>query len=152
MSKESGSFLRKVARFVANPTTDWSDLDAPPSDAGESDYAKTEIKAMIERKRRNDFVRKRELDMLRKIRREGLSPDAPPAPGRGSHHPRPRVTPSEWRPIGHRRQGQDRRDRAADGGRQRPPHPGDAIAGRRTAHRARRLGGPAHHDTCPAEA
>jgi len=76
MSKESGSFLRKVARFVANPTTDWSDLDAPPSDAGESDYAKTEIKAMIERKRRNDFVRKRELDMLRKIRREGLSPDA----------------------------------------------------------------------------
>ena len=76
MSKESGSFLRKVARFVANPTTDWSDLDAPPSDAGESDYAKTEIKAMIERKRRNDFVRKRELDMLRKIRREGLNPDA----------------------------------------------------------------------------
>src|SRR3989344_4854924 len=31
MSKESGSFLRKVARFVANPTTDWSDLDAPPT-------------------------------------------------------------------------------------------------------------------------
>ncbi len=76
MSKESGSFLRKVARFVTNPTTDWSDLDARPSDADESDYAKTEIKAMIERKRRNDFVRKRELDMLRKIRREGLSPDA----------------------------------------------------------------------------
>ena len=76
MSKDSGSFLRKVARFVANPTTDWSNLDAPPTDAAESDYAKTEIKAMIERKRRNDFVRKRELDMLRKIRRVGLSPDA----------------------------------------------------------------------------
>jgi len=75
MSKESGSFLRKVVRFVANPTTDWAELDAPNSDAGESEYAKTEIKAMIERKRRNDFVRKRELDMLRKIRREGLSPD-----------------------------------------------------------------------------
>jgi len=75
MSKDSGSFLRKVVRFVANPTTDWSELDAPNSDAGESEYAKTEIKAMIERKRRNDFVRKRELDMLRKIRREGLSPD-----------------------------------------------------------------------------
>jgi hypothetical protein len=28
---------------------------------------------MIERKRRNDFVRKREFDMLRKVRREGLS-------------------------------------------------------------------------------
>jgi len=75
MSKDPGSFLRKVVRFVANPTTDWSELDAPNSDAGESEYAKTEIKAMIERKRRNDFVRKRELDMLRKIRREGLSPD-----------------------------------------------------------------------------
>lgn len=75
MSKDTGSFLRKVVRFVANPTTDWSELDAPLSDPGESDYAKTEIKAMIERKRRNDFVRKRELDMLRKIRREGLNPD-----------------------------------------------------------------------------
>jgi len=75
MSKESGGFLRKVARFVANPTTDWTELDAPDAEAAESDYAKGEIKAMIERKRRNDFVRKRELDMLRKIRREGLSPD-----------------------------------------------------------------------------
>jgi hypothetical protein len=75
MSKESGGFLRKVARFVANPTTDWTELDAPTAGSPESEYAKTEIKAMIERKRRNDFVRKRELDMLRKIRREGLSQD-----------------------------------------------------------------------------
>ncbi len=76
MSKDSGGFLRKVVRFVANPTTDWTELDAPASeDDRESEYAKSEIKAMIERKRRNDFVRKRELDMLRKIRREGLSPD-----------------------------------------------------------------------------
>jgi len=68
--------LRKVVRFVANPTTDWTELDAPVSEEDrESEYAKSEIKAMIERKRRNDFVRKRELDMLRKIRREGLSPD-----------------------------------------------------------------------------
>lgn len=75
MSKESGGFLRKVVRFVAHPTTDWTELDAPGAEAAESQYAKSEIKAMIERKRRNDFVRKRELDMLRKIRREGLSPD-----------------------------------------------------------------------------
>lgn len=85
MSKESGGFLRKVARFVANPTTDWTELDAPKEDAGESDYAKGEIKAMIERKRRNDFVRKRELDMLRKIRREGLSPDNALALGSASN-------------------------------------------------------------------
>jgi hypothetical protein len=75
MSKEPGGFLRKVARFVANPTTDWTALNAPSTEAAESEYAKSEIKAMIERKRRNDFVRKRELDMLRKIRREGLSQD-----------------------------------------------------------------------------
>jgi hypothetical protein len=71
--KNVPGFFAKVARFVANPTTDWSDLASVGPDAAESEYAKSEIKAMIERKRRNDFVRKRELDMLRKIRREGLS-------------------------------------------------------------------------------
>ena len=76
MSKETGGFFRKVVRFVANPTTEWSSLETQEADAGESEYAKSEIKAMIERKRRNDFVRKREFDMLRKIRREGLSADA----------------------------------------------------------------------------
>jgi len=76
MSKDAGNFLRKVVKFVANPTTDWAELDSPASDDRESEYAKAEIKAMIERKRRNDFVRKRELDMLRKIRREGLSHDS----------------------------------------------------------------------------
>lgn len=69
---ENPGFLRKVARFVSNPTTDWADLTRPPESA-ESELDKAEIKAMIERKRRNDFVRKREFDMLRKIRREGLA-------------------------------------------------------------------------------
>ncbi len=72
-SKDTTSFFRKVVRFVANPTTEWTDLDAPLEDTRESDYAKGELKAMIERKRRNDFVRKREFDMLRKVRREGLT-------------------------------------------------------------------------------
>jgi hypothetical protein len=76
MSNDAGNFLRKMVKFVANPTTDWAELDAPGIDDKESEYAKAEIKAMIERKRRNDFVRKRELDMLRKIRREGLSHDS----------------------------------------------------------------------------
>lgn len=76
--KNVPGFLAKVARFVANPTTEWSELNSVHGDGADSEYAKSEIKAMIERKRRNDFVRKRELDMLRKIRREGLSgqPDA----------------------------------------------------------------------------
>jgi hypothetical protein len=71
--KDTTSFFRKVVKFVANPSTDWTELDAPVEDTRESDYAKGELKAMIERKRRNDFVRKREFDMLRKVRREGLS-------------------------------------------------------------------------------
>ncbi len=68
-----GGFLRKVVRFALNPTTEWSDLNRPSQLPDENDQAKQELKAMIERKRRNDFVRKREFEMLRKIRREGVT-------------------------------------------------------------------------------
>src|SRR5215210_3453258 len=71
--KDTTSFFRKVVRFVANPGTAWAELSTATDDQRENEYAKGELKAMIERKRRNDFVRKRELDMLRKVRREGLS-------------------------------------------------------------------------------
>ena len=72
--KDGESFFRKVARFVANPTTDWAEINSRQDDP-EGDQAKAELRAMVERKRRNDFVRKRELDMLRRIRREGLTPE-----------------------------------------------------------------------------
>jgi hypothetical protein len=72
---ENESFFRKVVRFVANPATDWTDLNSRQDDTRELDIEKSELKAMIERKRRNDFVRKREFDMLRRVRREGLSPE-----------------------------------------------------------------------------
>ena len=71
--KDSESFFRKVVRFVANPATDWADLSSRQDELRETELEKSELKAMIERKRRNDFVRKREFDMLRKVRREGLS-------------------------------------------------------------------------------
>jgi hypothetical protein len=71
--KDSQSFFRKVVKFVANPATDWSNLGADTAESRDSESAKIELKAMIERKRRNDFVRKREFDMLRKVRREGLT-------------------------------------------------------------------------------
>jgi hypothetical protein len=70
---KDNSFFRKVVKFVANPATDWKEIDAPHAEPREQEFAKSELKAMIERKRRNDFVRKREFDMLRKVRREGLS-------------------------------------------------------------------------------
>jgi hypothetical protein len=65
--------LRKMVKLMAAPARD---LMGRAGDSGASQFAdveRAELKAMIERKRRNDFVRKRELDMLRRIRREGLS-------------------------------------------------------------------------------
>lgn len=73
--KDTTSFFRKVVKFVANPSTEWNELGQGAAGSIESDLAKSELKAMIERKRRNDFVRKREFDMLRKVRREGLTPE-----------------------------------------------------------------------------
>lgn len=81
--KDGESFFRKVARFVANPTTDWAEINSRQDDP-EGDLAKAELRAMVERKRRNDFVRKRELDMLRRIRREGLTPEQLAALGSSS--------------------------------------------------------------------
>lgn len=72
---DNESFFKKVVRFVANPATDWTDLNTRQEESRELEIEKSELKAMIERKRRNDFVRKREFDMLRKVRREGLSPE-----------------------------------------------------------------------------
>ena len=80
--KDTTSFFRKVVKFVANPATEWAELGPPADEARETEFAKSELKAMIERKRRNDFVRKREFDMLRKVRREGLSPRATGRAGR----------------------------------------------------------------------
>lgn len=69
MSKDDNAGLfSKVVKFVKNPTTSWADLDQPEAER-ESGYSKQMLKEMIERKRRNDFVRKREFDMLRKLRR-----------------------------------------------------------------------------------
>ncbi|NMM86961.1 hypothetical protein B2J88_21765 [Rhodococcus sp. SRB_17] len=70
MSKEEaspGGLLSKVVRFVRNPTVNWGDLDSIDADR-ESQYSKQMLKEMIERKRRNDFVRRREFDQLRKLR------------------------------------------------------------------------------------
>jgi len=64
---ERPGLLSKVALFVRNPTKDWSELEqiGQPQEMG---YDKQALKAMIERKRQNDFVRKREFDQLRKLR------------------------------------------------------------------------------------
>jgi ABC-type transporter Mla MlaB component len=71
----SVGLLSKVAKFVRNPTKDWSELDAPETETG-GGYSKAALKAMIERKRQNDFVRRREFDVLRKLRRNEPVPSA----------------------------------------------------------------------------
>lgn len=68
---DSPGLLSKVARFVRNPTKDWSTLDQPEA-TPDSEHGKQALKEVIERKRRNDFVRRREFDYLRKLRRDGL--------------------------------------------------------------------------------
>ncbi len=72
-----GGLLSRVVRFVKNPGTTWGE-DAGESDR-ESSYSKQMLKEMIERKRRNDFVRKREFDMLRKMRRSEVLAGSDPA-------------------------------------------------------------------------
>ena len=63
----NGGFLSKMVKFVRHPTTSWSELDSRLADR-ESEFSKAALKEMIERKKRNDFVRKREFDLLRKVR------------------------------------------------------------------------------------
>jgi hypothetical protein len=66
----SPGLLSKMAKFVRNPMKDWTELDKPePEPERESGYSKQALKEMIERKRQNDFVRRREFDQLRKLRR-----------------------------------------------------------------------------------
>jgi ABC-type transporter Mla MlaB component len=67
--------LKRMVKMVSPPGRDSSMLGGDPGGSQFAEAEKAELKAMIERKRRNDFVRKRELNMLRRIRREGLSPD-----------------------------------------------------------------------------
>ncbi len=77
----SEGLFSKVVKFVRNPGTNWTDLDSKESDR-ENSYSKQALKEMIERKRRNDFVRKREFDMLRKLRRrEAMGGVAGPTDG-----------------------------------------------------------------------
>jgi len=69
---DSQGVLRRMVSRMAAPARDLMGRSDDPASQF-ADIEKAELKAMIERKRRNDFVRKRELDMLRRIRREGLS-------------------------------------------------------------------------------
>lgn len=76
----ASGLLSKLVKFVRNPATNWTELD---SIDGDKDGAVTKqlLNQMIERKRRNDFVRKREFDMLRKLRKLEVLAGPPADPG-----------------------------------------------------------------------
>ena len=76
--------LSKVAKFVRNPTTNWTDLDKQDAEP-DNGYSKQALKEMIERKRQNDFVRRREFDQLRKLRNRDPSAGNPDLAGRPSY-------------------------------------------------------------------
>ena len=84
--------LSKMVKFVRNPATSWTELDNKETDRDEA-VSKLLLKEMIERKRRNDFVRKREFDMLRKMRKReamvGQDPGGRPSFFQSSMHSRP---------------------------------------------------------------
>ncbi|MDB5730348.1 MAG: hypothetical protein JWQ03_243 [Variovorax sp.] len=71
---DSGGLLIKVAKFVRNPLKDWSELDAQGAATPQDAYSRKMLKEMIERRQRNDFARRREFDMLRKLRQRKLAP------------------------------------------------------------------------------
>lgn len=66
-----GGLLSRVVRLMRSPRA--GDAAAGEGDS-ESRYSKQMLKEMIERKRRNDFVRRREFDQLRRLRRREISP------------------------------------------------------------------------------
>lgn len=78
MSKDdtASGLLSKLVKFVRNPATNWTELDSIDGDKDDP-VTKQLLDEMIERKRRNDFVRKREFDMLRKLRKLEVLAGAP---------------------------------------------------------------------------
>lgn len=70
MATESKGLLGRMAKMLrtqATPSTDWNSLDTQGVSRTEP-YSKAALKKMIERRRHNDYVRKREFEMLRKLR------------------------------------------------------------------------------------
>jgi ABC-type transporter Mla MlaB component len=59
--------LSKMVRFVRNPTKDWTELNGPDS-IPVSDFGKEALKQVIDGKRHDDAIRKREFHHLRKMR------------------------------------------------------------------------------------
>lgn len=62
-----GGLFSKVVNFVRPQATPWTELDKAGSD--QQNLSRKQLKAIVERRRHNELLRKREFDLLRKLRR-----------------------------------------------------------------------------------
>lgn len=90
-----GGLLSRMAKFVRHPTVDWSDLDQRTQGL---DAEREALKAAIQRKRRNDKVRHRELNELRQVMLARQQPVAASTTGSASADVQPSVLPSAFQP------------------------------------------------------
>jgi hypothetical protein len=67
--------LKEVVEFWSNTSTDWASPGQGLEGVSLAGADRTELQAMIARKRHNDAVRLAELNLLRRIRQEGLTGD-----------------------------------------------------------------------------
>jgi len=88
----SAAWLSRMLALVRNLVVNRSALGSNKTH-GDQAVGKLLLKEMVGRKRRNDFVRKREFDMLRKMRHReaiaGQDPDPWPSVFQGSESSRP---------------------------------------------------------------
>ena len=122
--KDTTSFFRKVVKFVANPATEWAELDTPSRrharERVRQGRAEGDDRAQAaQRFRPQARIRHAAQGAPRRPDRASSSPRSAARPG--STTPKPRIADSRC-PPGRRRQGQDRRDRAADGRRRLRQH------------------------------
>lgn len=75
-SKPGGLFSR-VARFVRHPAAHWSEADVQDDPLGSAD--RQVLRQTLERKRRNDLVRQREFEQLRRLRQKAAADAQAPA-------------------------------------------------------------------------
>lgn len=69
-SSGSGGFWKRVGAFVKNPTRDWSLTDEQALQEHEN---LEKLRAREDQKRQDDFIRKRELDALRRLRKREIT-------------------------------------------------------------------------------
>lgn len=91
----TGGLLSRMAKFVRHPTVDWSDLDQRTQGL---DAEREALEAAIQRKRRNDKVRHRELNELRQVMLARLQPVAASTIGSAAAEVQPSVLPSAFQP------------------------------------------------------